>query len=438
MLELAEAAEHRSDFLKALAAELCKDFRAALVAVESSQWSAPMMLVSDELLSQSIDRVAIRGLLETATASPIACDVPFSLRSPSPVGGLDREFTRGFRIELSGEPNRTAVLLVCPIRQRPTAQEQLRDLKTLDVYARSTQAVLASLAEHETDRRSEIDAGPMSVDPAGSLVGRESLRLFHRDLDFASTNERIANESRRLLGCDRVTMLVPKGSRYRVAAISGVSTVDGRSNSVRSVERLTKAAAVMARPLVFPGEEPLPPQIQEPLDDYFDETGVMSAVVLPLHSPDECVEAEGIEAAQLDPFSGGGEILGVIVLEYFSTASPPAVGPAVTSVACEAALSLRNATEHRTVFALPLWKAVGRLVHSGRLPLIAAAVLVVGGLLAATTTTKVDHYVVATGIIEPVSRRQVFAAVDGIVKQIHVRGRPAGPGKSTPARTRKR
>ena len=425
VFELAEGAADRSAFLKTLATELQSRFGVGLVGVESCQWSAPMMLVADERLAQSVDRDAFRGLLRTATTLPSACDVPVG--SLPPVGDSEastKAMTRGLRIEVTTAPTRTAVLLVYATRAVPAPPHQIGELKRLDSYAKSARDALGLHFVDPTSPPGLLPADSAGLAGAPSLAAvessRQALRLFHRDLDFFATNYRIANETRRLLDVDRVTMLVPQGNRYRVAAISGVATIDKRSNSVRAAQRLATAAAVMDRPLELPGDDALPPQIQQPLDEYLDETGVASALLLPLHSPDEEQEREGIEASQIDPFHGHGEIVAVMLLESFSTRSTRELTPAINAIASEATLSLRNAAEHRSVFGLPVWKAVGRFLQADRLSMVAVGMLALAVLISAGLWISVDHHVVATGTIEPQSRRQVFAAVDGVVKTVHV------------------
>ena len=69
--------------------------------------------------------------------------------------------------------------------------------------------------------------------------------LVHESLNSKETAYTIANEGRRLVGCDRVTVVLKKGSKYDVAAISGQDTFDKRSNVVRMLRKL--AAVVSSR-----------------------------------------------------------------------------------------------------------------------------------------------------------------------------------------------
>jgi multidrug efflux pump subunit AcrA (membrane-fusion protein) len=413
VVDIANQSRDRTELLKLLAADVRANFDVAIVAIQASHWSSPLMLVTDDLLSEQIQGDSIRELLLSSTRMPIACDIPIQ-NSPDNVNA------RGLRIELTSVPERAAVLLLYANDDRPSPTAQISDLKQLSLYADATRAVSPHLP---LDRGELIPASARLAQSqeTEALRNRNSLRLFHLDLDLNATSYRIANESRHLLGCDRTTVLVPKQGRYRVQAVSGVSVVDSRSNSVRSIERLTQAAMVMSRPLVLPTEEPLPQQIQEPMDEYLDESGVMSAILLPLHAPihdDE--QVEGIDAIEIDPFNGTGDIIGVMVLEYFSGRVPSTIGTGMSLVAGEATLALRNSVEHKQVFGLSLWKSVGRMLSSSRMPMVAGGLLLAAGLFAASAVYQIEHYVVATGSVEPTERREVFAAVDGIVKKLEV------------------
>ena len=51
----------------------------------------------------------------------------------------------------------------------------------------------------------------------------------HRSLDLKETAFTVANEGRRLIGCDRVSVLVRRGTRCRLVAVSGVATIHRRA-----------------------------------------------------------------------------------------------------------------------------------------------------------------------------------------------------------------
>ena len=79
---------------------------------------------------------------------------------------------------------------------------------------------------------------------------------------------------------------------------------------------------VMSRPLVLPGEEPLPPQIQEPLDQYLDESGVkkiqqmeesMGTLIVALEPHIPLAE---LTEQQVETLNALEEDLGVVLIAY--------------------------------------------------------------------------------------------------------------------------
>ena len=63
----------------------------------------------------------------------------------------------------------------------------------------------------------------------------EFITEVHRSIDPAETAFAIANESRRLLNCDRVSVAKWNGRRCKVTAISSQDRFDNRANVVRKL-----------------------------------------------------------------------------------------------------------------------------------------------------------------------------------------------------------
>ena len=82
--------------------------------------------------------------------------------------------------------------------------------------------------------------------------------LVHQALDSRETAYTIANEGRRLIGCDRVTVALSKGAKYQISAISGQDTFDKRSNIVRLLRNLVTAVAKTGEDLWFDGDTSRP------------------------------------------------------------------------------------------------------------------------------------------------------------------------------------
>lgn len=460
---MADQSQTRDEFYRFVADDARKHIGSAILVMGASHWKRPMMLVADDLLAAQIDRDCLADLLATATRNAIACSVPLATATLN-----GQRTVRALRIELTPMPERSAILAVYPADASVDGLTQLSDLKSLRVYAEACRDALPQVPPplpESTGVSSTETRSNNGMASSRSLPDRHSLRLFHRDLDVNQTAYRIANESRRMLGCDRVTVLTAKGKRWRVASVSGVAVVDRRSNAIRAIEAVVRSSVVMSRPLIVPSTDPLPPQIEGPIDDYLDQSDVQSAAILPLYAPDLDQPSEGIDAARIDPFHGHGVPIAVMVIENFSgkvmptegsssqtLPSSPAPGSSTlpdsstlivpgppgetsminsttTAVAGEAMLALRNSLEHQRVFALPIAKRIGNAIHGRRLPWILAGGILIAALVAAATMIRIEHYVVANGTVQPEQRREVFANLDGIIKEILVvDGTPVSAG----------
>mgnify|MGYP003667533081 CR=1 FL=1 len=463
LTSIAQRCSDRNEFIRQLAQHLQSEFAVGIVAIVALDHEHPMMLVADEKLGSHIDRGSIRQNLQLATATPTASEVALldssgSRDSLGPRGSSSDETfafadssgtdislsVRGFRVELMSAPHRLAVLLVHRISHRPTAAEQLETLRRLNAYVqsvdqfdlngntwqRSAADTAFGTAATAPSKSSAAESGALpnttsslaasQRDGGETLSQRAALLQLHRSLSIHRTAYAIANETRRMIGCDRVIVLTRRGKKFRVQAVSGVAVVDKRSNSTRSIERLVQHAIVLPGPVMLPDSEMLPPQIQDPLDEYLDQCGTTSAALLPLRIADDQTADVSSDDLIDDPFPNRGEIVGVLLAEYFSGEGPDKITATMQRVVGDSAVALHNAIQHESIFALTLWKSIGRIKRSGQWVWIATAIASLLLLAIASVLIQVDHYVIATGSLEPTQRRQVFAAVDGVVKTLHV------------------
>ncbi len=89
----------------------------------------------------------------------------------------------------------------------------------------------------------------------GELTGQQQvwtqLEAFasqvHNSLHPTEVAYVVANEGRRLIECDRVTVAVRYGSKARIEAVSGADVVERRSNLVRLMRHAVRAGAGMGR-----------------------------------------------------------------------------------------------------------------------------------------------------------------------------------------------
>ncbi len=240
-------------------------------------------------------------------------------------------------------------------------------------------------------------------------------RLVHESLDPRQTAYTIANEGRRLIGCDRVTVALGRGRKCRVEAVSGQELIDQRSNTISMLAKLSSVVVAGGEPLWYSGDTSnLPPQIEQAVETYADEAHSKMVAVLPLLKPRLETDDEHREP----------EFLGALVIEQITDdAVTESMRRRIDVVAEHSALALTNAREHQDLFLMPVWRAIGKskfLVQARTLP---KTLLAVGGvlvLLLALMLIPASLELSGKGTLEPVNKREIFAEVNGDVEAIDV------------------
>jgi biotin carboxyl carrier protein len=243
-------------------------------------------------------------------------------------------------------------------------------------------------------------------------------RLVHESLDPRHTAYTIANEGRRLIGCDRVSVALKRGNRCRIEAISGQELLDNRSNTVTLLGKLSTVVVAGGEDLWYNGDTSnLPPQIEESVETYADEAHSKMVAVLPLERPRE--------EAETDDDQKPPEFLGALVIEQITEdVVTESMRRRIDVVADHSALALSNAREHHDLFLMPVWRAIGKsrwMVQARTLPKTLAITGAVLALLLVLFLWPMRFQLSGKGTLQPVKRHDVFAAVDGIVETINVR-----------------
>ncbi len=244
--------------------------------------------------------------------------------------------------------------------------------------------------------------------------------LVHQALDSRETAYTIANEGRRLVGCDRVTVALRKGTKYQISAISGQDTFDNRSNIVRLLRNLVTAVAKTGEDLWFDGDtSDLAPQVEKVVNAYVDEAHTKQLAVLPLREADLEQDEPGERKKKKRE-----NILGAIVIEQLvDQQQPEGMLQRIEVVRRHSSTSLTNAQEHEGLFLLPLWRLLGKtqvLTTARNLPKTILATVAIAGAIAALCLVHYDFTVVADGKLLPKLRQDVFASIDGKVLTVPV------------------
>ncbi len=246
-------------------------------------------------------------------------------------------------------------------------------------------------------------------------------RTAHGKLDVKETAFTIANEGRRLIGCDRVSVAVQRGSRLAIEAISGQDAFDKRSNVATLLTRAARAVTRTGEEVWYSGDASnLAPQVEKALDAYVDESHTKGMAILPLlELEDEDAPPEPGQRRKPPKVYGA-----LIVEQMVDSQEPEGFRQRVAVVRTHGATAIANALEHESLFLMPLWKALGKatwFVRGSRLPKTIAVALLVTGLALAGAFVQKDFTVQADGKFLPDLSRKVFAQVGGVVTDVLVK-----------------
>lgn len=252
-------------------------------------------------------------------------------------------------------------------------------------------------------------------------------RLVHEGLDARETAYTIANEGRRLIGCDRVAVAFKKGRKCIVEAISGQDTLDNRSNIVGALNKLATRVVATGEPLWYEGvSDDLPPQVEEAVTAYVEESYAKSVTVLPLRKPrpsdaeSTSVAAANAEIENTDPL----EVIGALIIEQIESDIPrEVIAPRVDLVYEHSARALSNALDHSNLFLMPVWRAIGKaawIVRARTLPKTLTITGIVLALLIGMIVIPWPFTMKAKGALQPQEKRDVFVEEPGIVNEVLV------------------
>jgi multidrug efflux pump subunit AcrA (membrane-fusion protein) len=315
------------------------------------------------------------------------------------------------------------LLLVCPmsigeegavtgileLAQRPggspaAQQGSLRLLEALSELA----------ADYHRQRRHRI---LQATAQRSDQIQQFSLRV-HDSLELDATCSTIANEGRRLIDCDRLSVAVRRGNSLQLLAVSGLEALDRRANIVRLLEDLSRVVTAAGEAFWFSGEtENVPPQIAGPLHAWQDESHARSLAIIPLPAaPIADQPTDRGSGAKLPPS------LGALVIERFGgERMDDACQTRIGLVASHARRALQNALDYES---FPFFRVLAPLkkwrwfAAARRLPKTAAVLAGALAVIVALVYVPADFEIEGRGTLQPRNRRNVFARSDGIVAEV--------------------
>jgi len=250
----------------------------------------------------------------------------------------------------------------------------------------------------------------------------EFARSVHVSLEPRETAYTIANEGRRLIECDRVSVAIRKGRKCLIEAVSGQDLFDKRSNTVRLLGKLATAVVASGEPVWYTGDTSnMAPQVEDAVQEYVDESHSKTVAVLPLKRP---LPEPDDEKEELEQREDPGAPIGALIVEQIEDSRVPQKMLQRVDVVCQhSCTALANALEHDSLFLMPVWRKLGKarwVLKARTLPKTVAVVGAILALLLAFMVVPWEFKMQAKGTLEPVERRQVFAGTDGVVEEVYV------------------
>ena len=175
-------------------------------------------------------------------------------------------------------------------------------------------------------------------------------RAVHGSLNPTEVSYITANEGRRLIDCDRVSVGVRDARKVKVEAVSGADVVERRSNLVQLMRKLFDRVIAWGEKLVYTGtkDEGLPPSVLAALDAYLAESNSKVLVVLPLKD-------ERDKDTKRLPRSA-------MMMECFEPQqTPEQLVARLEVVGKHAAPALYNAVEHRRIPMRMVWAPLAKV-----------------------------------------------------------------------------
>jgi hypothetical protein len=217
----------------------------------------------------------------------------------------------------------------------------------------------------------------------------------------------VANESRRLIDCDRVSVALRYARRPVIEAISGADIVEKRSNLVQLMCALAEEVMKWGEKLVYTGaqDDTLPPRVLHALDEYLAESNSKLLVVMPLKDERESKSTRPPRAC--------------LLMECFEPAlTAEQLIARMDVVARHATSALYNAVQYKRIPGRWIWVPLAAVQEGlgGKVRAIMSAVaLGLAALIAMLILVPYPLKMEAKGQLLPRERRWIFTPMEGRV-----------------------
>ncbi len=247
----------------------------------------------------------------------------------------------------------------------------------------------------------------------------EYVTEVHRFIKPAETAYSIANEARRLLNCDRVSVARWNGSRCKIEAISSQDRFDNRANVVRKLGAVATSSVSADTPFWITGSTAgIAPDVARQINDYLDEGHSRTLVVLPLLArPPAAPDLE--MRSRRNPKA---RKLGALIIEYFDAdVKREQITENCDLIVTQAELAMENARVHGEIFLLPIWQRLGglqNLLFRDHFAKTMTGLVALGLLTLLMIFFPKELKMKVDGVMHPTQRQTIYSKTDGIIVKI--------------------
>jgi multidrug efflux pump subunit AcrA (membrane-fusion protein) len=245
-------------------------------------------------------------------------------------------------------------------------------------------------------------------------------KRVHAQLKLSATAYEVANEGRRVLDCDRLSVLMASGRRCRLLATSGVSRFERRSGAARRLEKIAQMVRQTDEPAYYAdGQYDAMPPVADAIERHVADSHARHLAAIPVQWPSEPIADESVLTKKRMRRRRPAFVL---IAEQFDAREGELRRDWLVEIADVCATALYNA---RQADRLPLrWfvRPLGKMTHAVavHLPLTILALAAAVAAVVALIKVPADFNIDAPGTLQPVVRRDVFAPRSGLVDEVLV------------------
>ncbi len=243
---------------------------------------------------------------------------------------------------------------------------------------------------------------------------------------LAQTAYEIANEGRRFLACDRLSVFQVQHGRCEIGGVSGADRVHSGSRQMRALRDLAASVTATGRPLSYTHAgsalDQLLPQQQELMQRYLDVSAVSSLVLVPLLADSSArgatsdADALGGDTSKPIGQSNPTNCVGALAIEGVDTSIDGLARQRIEAFGPHAGRALVHAIALESTPLITLGRRVQRFDKSAVMRKAAVGLIIMLGV-AALFWIPTDLTVQAKGRYQPSDIQTIYAPLNGEVIQ---------------------